>query len=67
VPAFSKVLKGVLALAVLSAVLAAAMAALNAFFPNPLSADLAHRFVECFQACLIGILGLLGGRATSKS
>jgi hypothetical protein len=33
-PAFSKVLKGVLGLAVLSALLAAAMAALNAFLPE---------------------------------
>jgi hypothetical protein len=63
VPAFSKVLKIVAGLAVLSAVLAAAMAALNAFFPTPLSADLGRGFLEGFKACLFGILGLLGGRA----
>jgi hypothetical protein len=65
VPAFSRILKVVVALAVLSAVLAAAMAALNAFYPNPLAADLGHGFLEGFKACLFGILGLLGGRAAT--
>ena len=64
-PAFSKILTIVAGLAVLSACLAVAMAAMNAAYPTPLAADLAHAFIEGFKACLFGILGLLGGRAAT--
>lgn len=67
-PEFSTILKTVAALAVLSAVFAVAVTALNAFFAMPLAADLVHAFIESFKACIFAILGLLGGRvATSHS
>jgi hypothetical protein len=66
VPEFSTILKTVAALAVLSALLAVAVTALNAFFPMPLAADLVHAFIESFKACIFAILGLLGGRAATS-
>jgi hypothetical protein len=66
VPEFNTILKTVAALAVLSALLAVAVATLNAFVPLALAADLVHAFIESFKASLFAILGLLGGRAASR-
>jgi hypothetical protein len=65
VPEFSTILKTVVALAVLSALLAVAVTVVGGSNPSALAVDLVHAFIESFKACLFAVLGLLGGWAAT--
>jgi hypothetical protein len=63
---FSRVFLCVFWLTVMSAILAAAVGALDGFVPIPHAQTLISAFLESFKAGLVGMLGLLGGRTLTS-